>query len=599
MELVDLEAAAVRTDPPEKQEPGEHQHDRDVGPKNMTNRCSSSDNSNNAGDTRLYDVARAIVEEVLQTLPDLLHRQLRDTDDRLVGLDTTSVEDHTVPGASEGHRHTGKGPRAKPDELSSKLELQGGSVQGQVQKDHTVISYKTKIKPMGRDEIKEERDLRKSARSNWQGKAGWKHLEDPWKNLTRYNKPQFDPSFDEQRKNLQLELMDAILSVTGQPRLDKYFRRGLPAVSCWIGLIGLRLVDLNVDSGPAFRFISVLIEFIWVCRSSQSARMCDVLESCFKRRVLHQPCFDDTADAAQSTSLIKAYLNMVRIAIYLLDLIHKHGDPRIEYDESMIDDAWTLSITETEEDMRVVSQDIETDPGKGPFYKVSDFGLKHLQEIGQVEIQWTDSWDEHLQLKTRGPLTILKLYWFSPTLARFFQITRLSGGSAANSYVDRGEEIARTLDLVLNPSGSSQSPEKEYKKLKAPRWLGVFVHSSAQEPNPRLSRFCPSESDPLKFCCEIEDHMVSPYRASPEVERITYSEFPHYYQRLRDLRNYMDWRKPRGLLALWRDRRDSNTYYTFWLVVLFGCCGVMLGAATLAIAILQAWGQLQSLHQRS
>ena len=175
-----------------------------------------------------------------------------------------------------------------------------------------------------------------------------------------------------------------------------------------------------------------------------------------------------------------------------------------------------------------------------------------------------------------------------------------------DSYLDRGEEVARTLDLILNPAGLSRSPAEGYKKLKAPEWLGLFAGLSygtgsgsiqAQESVPLISRFWPGELGLLKVCCEIEEHMLSPNRASPEVERITYSEFPHYYQRLRDLRNYMDSRKPRGILALWRDRRDSNTYYTFWLVVIFGCSGVLLGIATLAIAIIQAWGQLQSLHQ--
>lgn len=280
-----------------------------------------------------------------------------------------------------------------------------------------------KVKLMAHEEIEKEKEQRQSCRSKWQGEVGWKHLEDPWKNLRRANGPLFDPSLDEQRKNLQLELIDAIFSVTGDSFLDNYFSRGLPAISCWIGLIGLRLIDINVESRMAFRSIQVLIECIWVCSSSPTARVCDVLESCFKRRVLPQPRFDTTADAAQSISLVKAYLNAVRVAIYLLNIMSKHRDPRIYYDEGMINKAWSMTVSETEKDMRVDTQEMETDPGKGPFYRVSDFGLQHLQEIGQVDIEWASSWDEHLELKTKGHRTILKLYWFSPTLARFFQIT--------------------------------------------------------------------------------------------------------------------------------------------------------------------------------
>ena len=122
---------------------------------------------------------------------------------------------------------------------------------------------------MAHADIEKEKEQRQSLRSRWQGEGGWKHLEDPWKTLRQANGPLFDPSFDEQRKNLELELVDAIFSVTGDSFLDNYFSRGLPAISCWIGLVGLRLIDINVGSGLAFRFIQVLIECIWVCSSSQ------------------------------------------------------------------------------------------------------------------------------------------------------------------------------------------------------------------------------------------------------------------------------------------------------------------------------------------
>ncbi|KAL8887438.1 MAG: hypothetical protein Q9192_006327 [Flavoplaca navasiana] len=575
MELIDLEAATVKKATRETQESGDQQDDSYSEPPTTCNRRSSPDKGR---DARVYHVARTIVEEVLRSLPALLHRQLSDADDHLVELNTTSAEENTIPGASErtslsdsDHHHNSRGlregrriePQAKAKDSTSEQELQGASIDKPLHEDKAPISYKMKVKLMAREDIEKEKEQRRSLRSRWQGEVGWQHLEDPWKNLQRANGPLFDPSFDEQRKNLELELVDAIFSVTGDSFLDNYFSRGLPAISCWIGLVGLRLIDINVESRLAFRFI-------------------------------------------QSVSLVKANLNAVRVAVYLLNIMFKHRDPRIDYDEDMINKAWSMTVSETEKDMRVDTPQIETDPGKGPFYKVSDFGLQHLQEIGKVDIEWTSSWDEHLELKMKGPRTILRLYWFSPTLARFFQITGLSGGLVDDSYLDRGEEVARTLDLVLNPAGLSRSPAEGYRKLKAPEWLGLFAGLSygtgsgsiqAQESIPRISRFWPGELGSLKICCEIEEHMLSPNRASPDVERITYSEFPHYYQRLRDLRNYMDSRKPRGILALWRDRRDSNTYYTFWLVVIFGCSGVLLGVATLAIAIIQAWGQLQSLHQ--
>lgn len=145
--------------------------------------------------------------------------------------------------------------------------------------------------------------------------------------------------------------------------------------------------------------------------------------------------------------------------------------------------------------------------------------------------------------------------------------------------------------------------------LDAPEWLTLFAHEELEEwkpvtgddgvsmPTLPLSRFhVYREPEKPKFCCEVQDHMEPPY-ASPSIERITFTQYPFYHHRLRELRSYMDSRQPRGLAALWRDRRNSNLYYTFWFVLIFGVLGMILAFGTLAVAVLQAWGQLQGLHQ--
>lgn len=117
--------------------------------------------------------------------------------------------------------------------------------------------------------------------------------------------------------------------------------------------------------------------------------------------------------------------------------------------------------------------------------------------------------------------------------------------------------------------------------------LGQEVHESF-EAGAELSRFM-DKSALYKFCFEIRDHLLLRWSKSGKgvSERISYSQFPIYGDRLRELRTFMDTQQPKGLRALWRDKRNSNTYYPFWFVALFGSLSVFLAACALAVLIAQ------------
>lgn len=172
---------------------------------------------------------------------------------------------------------------------------------------------------------------------------------------------------------------------------------------------------------------------------------------------------------------------------------------------------------------------------------------------------------------------------------------------------ERADEVARSLDLILNPYGKRKRARAAYEDLEAPEWLEVLALEDADPRRSKVSN-CDvrlplarfqiwRESGKPKFCWEVADHMTSWDTPGPDVERITSTRYPFYHQRLRELRCYMDSRQPNGLLALWRDRRNSNLFYTFWLVIVFGAISIGLGFGTLAVAIVQAWAQLKSLQQ--
>lgn len=76
-----------------------------------------------------------------------------------------------------------------------------------------------------------------------------------------------------------------------------------------------------------------------------------------------------------------------------------------------------------------------------------------------------------------------------------------------------------------------------------------------------------------------------------------YETFPNYGARIRKLRRYMDRRKPKGLRQLWRDNRDSLSYYTFWAVIFFGSLSLGLALLSAVTGIVQAWASVKALQQ--
>lgn len=173
----------------------------------------------------------------------------------------------------------------------------------------------------------------------------------------------------------------------------------------------------------------------------------------------------------------------------------------------------------------------------------------------------------------------------------------------SDELTDREDEIHRTWCLIFTSKTNSRACFSRYTSLKAPRWLSLLGHrrlstwnaeqatNSSPDTGPLLSTFARSSSSLKDYCLEMSDHVLmrwSPDGKLPH-ERISYSQFPIYADRLRELRTYMDSQQPTGLRALWKDRRNSNTYYTFWFVTIFGTLSVFLATCALAVSIAQTW----------
>lgn len=182
----------------------------------------------------------------------------------------------------------------------------------------------------------------------------------------------------------------------------------------------------------------------------------------------------------------------------------------------------------------------------------------------------------------------------------------------------REDEIYRTWCLIFTSKSTPRTSFSRYTTLKAPRWLSLLAHArlstwtaeqatnSSPDKYPPLSLFtrpssfpvpsffpssAPTTSSLKSFDLFTSDHLLlrwSPNSKLPH-SRISYSQFPVYGARLRELRTYMDSQQPTGLRALWKDRRNSNGYYTFWFVTIFGTLSVFLATCALAVSIAQTW----------
>lgn len=173
----------------------------------------------------------------------------------------------------------------------------------------------------------------------------------------------------------------------------------------------------------------------------------------------------------------------------------------------------------------------------------------------------------------------------------------------------REYEICATWSIIFTSNRTDKKSRDHYAKLRAPRWMSLLAHSKLgtwsseqeiheqSEQGPKLSQLMHGQSTLSDFCFETRDHLLLQWSnpAKTVGERLSYSQFPIYGDRIRQLRAYMDTQQPKGLRALWRDKRNSNSYYTFWFVVVFGSLSVFLGTCALVVSIVQTWATFRGL----
>lgn len=170
---------------------------------------------------------------------------------------------------------------------------------------------------------------------------------------------------------------------------------------------------------------------------------------------------------------------------------------------------------------------------------------------------------------------------------------------------DLHSELERSWALLFATSKSTKTRRKNYGSLLSPYWLCTPAESNERSNLSISDRILRTEDVWFAFGRAFhlnEDKRYLEYNKTQQMvlkkNTLTYAEFPIFENRLRQLRAYMDNCKPKSFRDLYRDKRDTLNYYTFWGVIIFGVSSVLLGFFSLGVSAAQtvaAWKAIPAL----
>jgi hypothetical protein len=163
----------------------------------------------------------------------------------------------------------------------------------------------------------------------------------------------------------------------------------------------------------------------------------------------------------------------------------------------------------------------------------------------------------------------------------------------------KNEELPITYALLFS-DGSGNPNLKEYGQLPIPPWLRVFYgDDSGLLPSDRAKDMSYILDSNLPLCKDVEFHL-KPDLDQPQIADIQVIEkYAMFGHRLRVLKAFLDSQKPRGLVGMWKDRRDSEKWHTFWAVLIIGGVSLILGFFTLIVSIAQTIASFKALNPQS
>ena len=149
------------------------------------------------------------------------------------------------------------------------------------------------------------------------------------------------------------------------------------------------------------------------------------------------------------------------------------------------------------------------------------------------------------------------------------------------------DHLLTTYGFLFYSPGGFYDAVSEYNKLDPPTWLSSMNVSLSQ-----LTKGRPLIGDPKYHL----GNAAQPQFTGENTNLMRFDDCGIFENRVRVLKAFMDMQKPSGLRALWRDKRDSGQWYTFWLVSILGGISIVLALASLAVSIAQTVASFQALN---
>ncbi|KAL7919047.1 hypothetical protein ACQKWADRAFT_213731 [Trichoderma austrokoningii] len=212
-----------------------------------------------------------------------------------------------------------------------------------------------------------------------------------------------------------------------------------------------------------------------------------------------------------------------------------------------------------------------------------DLNAHVLTKVCGVRIQWVDSLSCHLELDRQSGTLFLYRYpsFCVSTLQRQKQRStkqqlgdiihrcglQESGAipwASEKDIVELLEEILLSYRLLFGQSTQSRHLFRQ---------LQPFAGIPSQGHDQFLSAICGKSKCPMTLIERDEYDMAG--------------DFPHLRSRMVLLNSYASSKRPRSILQLWRDKRDSTAWIAFWSVLILGSAGIFLGVVQTVFQILQ------------
>ena len=234
---------------------------------------------------------------------------------------------------------------------------------------------------------------------------------------------------------------------------------------------------------------------------------------------------------------------------------------------------------------------------KTAIVRPKELNASFLQTIGKLKFRWVDEIAPHLELDKETNTVFLFMY---PS----FCIANLPEGQEEGvTPIYRYDERVCCVDWRMLTAPSCASPSEGSGQWASKPEVAQFLRevllsyrllfaqeSQSRRAFSRLNAFkgCPEAIvDPLLG--DLCGNRVKPSTCSVN-ERDYYRlkrDFPILRSRIAILQQHMVRCRPRGWRELWKDKRDSAQWLTFWAVITLGLAGVLLAAIQVALQAAQ------------